>query len=223
MEDVKFLDDFKTHLSNPEDYLNPTPELRARCLAGVKTLFDALQKRCRDGAASLPSSSVVDEKPQRSKAKKLNSVPTGPLSELYVEGFDIDQIWEQLQLVNEPLIGHLMKQVKKMSKWDFAKVTGSHGSKSKVAGVSDPDSDSDGMDDLESDFKDEEGYEDLSEGEGGDDELESDDEDREDVKKKRSKEGGGRRTVVDDRFFKLAEMEAFLEKVEKEQQKRQGW
>lgn len=213
MEDRKLLEDFETRLSNPEDYLNPTPELRARCLAGVKTLFDALQKRCRDA--------VVDEKSQISKAKKPNAVPTGPLSELYVEGFNIDQIWEQIQLVNEPLIGHLTKQVEKMRKWDFEKLTAdvdSHGSKNKVAVVSD--SNSDGM---ESDFEDEEGYEDFSEEEGGDDELESGDEDGEEVKKKRRSKEGGRRTVVDDRFFKLAEMEAFLERVEREQQKRQGW
>ena len=209
-----FLEDFEAHLSNPEDYLKPTPELRAHCLAGVKTLFDALQKRCRN-PASLTSS---DENCQKSKAKKLNAIPTGPLPELYTEGFDIDQIWEQIQLVNEPLIGHLTKQVEKMSKWDFAKATDSCRSKNEVPVVSDPDSD--GVGDLESDF--EEGYEDFSVGGDGGDELQSGDEDGEEFKEKKGKERG-RRTVVDDRFFKLAEMEAFLEKVEQEQQKQQGW
>ena len=43
--------------------------------------------------------------------RKRASVPTGPLSELYVEGFDVDQIWEQVELVNGPLIAHVTKQV----------------------------------------------------------------------------------------------------------------
>ena len=225
-EGTKFLEDFEAHLSNPEDYLNPTPELRARCLAGVKTLFDALQKYCRD-TNSQANSSI--HKSRVGKTKKLTPIPTGPLPELYVEGFDVDQIWEQIQLVNEPLLAHLTKQVEKISKWDLQRVTegsggsGHHSRKNEEVAVSD--SDSGGVGDLESagegeQEEEEAEYEDFSGEDGDADELES----REEIKKKekkRSKEGG-RRTVVDDRFFKLAEMEEFLEKVEREQQQRPG-
>ena len=32
-----------------------------------------------------------------------------------VEGFDVDQIWEHVELVNGPLIAHVTKQVERMS------------------------------------------------------------------------------------------------------------
>lgn len=199
MEGRKFLEEFEAHLSTPEDYLNPSPELKSRCLAGVKTIFDFLQKHCRETRS-------------RTEGKKA-SVPTGPLSELYVEGFDADQIWEQIQLVNEPMLAYLSKQVDKICRWDPDKLT--EGGRQKVK-VSDCESGSEGMGELDSDFDDEE--EEVE----GDDELDPSNEDTNELQSKRRGKSEGRRTVVDDRFFKLAEMEQFLEKVEREQQQKQG-
>ena len=208
MEGRQFLEEFEAHLSTPEDYLNPSPELRSRCLAGVKTVFDFLQKHCREKRTSAST-----------EAKKA-SVPTGPLSELYVEGFDADQIWEQIQLVNEPLLAYLSKQVDKICQWDLNKLTEQGRQKAKVA-VSDSESGSDGMGESESDFDEEVGVEGEYVDEG-DDEMDPSDEETNEVQGKRRGKSEGRRTVVDDRFFKLAEMEQFLEKVEREQQQKQG-
>ena len=204
-----FLEDFEAHLSKPEDYLNPTPELRARCLAGVKNIFDILQEHCRDVEAAKASSS------QGSKTRKKSVALTGPLPELYVEGFDLDQIWEQIQLVNEPMIAHLTKQVEKICQWDLEQMTSSGGGGGGNE-VTVSDSESDGMDESESDGAEEVEEEHFS----GDEELGSGEEEGEEIKKRTKLEG--RRTVVDDRFFKLAEMEEFLEKVEREQKQEQG-
>ena len=203
MEGRKFLEDFEAHLSNPEDYLNPSSELKAHCLAGVKTVFDFLQKHCKEAAAQTVRTSAA--------GKGGPAIPTGPLSELYVEGFDTDQIWEQIQLVNEPMIAYLSKQVEKISKWDLEKLTGGSGMhKAAKIAVSDSDSCSDGTGESESDFDE------------GDDEMDPANEETNEVRSKRRGNGEGRRTVVDDKFFKLAEMEQFLEKVEREQQQKQG-
>ena len=205
MEASQLLKDFEAHLSNPEDYLNPSPELKARCLTGVKTLFDCLQNHCRQQQAQ-----------KGVKAKKLSSaVPTGPLQELYVEGFDVEQIWEQIQLVNEPMIAHLSKEVEKISQWDIEKLTRERKEKVVVS-----DSDSDGMADSESDIEGEKN-EYFSEGDADSLEESSDGGEEGDTKKAK-KAVGERKTVVDDRFFKLAEMEKFLEKVEREQEKQRG-
>ena len=212
MEAKQLLEEFEAHLSTPEDYLNPSPELRSRCLAGVKTIFDFLQKHCREA----PRTSAAEGK----KLKASGSlVPTGPLSELYVEGFDADQIWEQIQLVNEPMLEYLSKQVDKICHWDMKNLTGGDGHKVAKVAVSDSESGSDGgMGESESDLdKGEEEYFDE-----GDDERDPSDEETNGVQGRRRGKGEGRRTVVDDRFFKLAEMEQFLEKVEREQQQKQG-
>lgn len=201
MDGRKFLEDFEAHLSTPEDYLNPSAELKSRCLAGVKAVFDFLQKHCRKTRTSIEG--------------KKASVPTGPLSELYVEGFDADQIWEQIQLVNEPMLAYLSKQVDKICQWDLEKLTEGGRRKTKVAVSDDSESGSDGMGESESDFDEEEEVK-------GDDEVDPSNEEANKVRGKRRGKSEGRRTVVDDRFFKLAEMEQFLEKVEREQQQKQG-
>ena len=213
MEVRQFLEEFEAHLSTPEDYLNPSPELRSRCLTGVKTVFDLLQKHCHR------------ESPRAgTEGKKASSfIPTGPLSELYVEGFDADQIWEQIQLVNEPMLAYLSKQVEKICQWDVKELAGGDKQKPKVV-MSDSESDSDGIGEWESDLDEEgEGLEEEYFDEG-DDEMDRNDEESDKVRGKRGrgKEGKGRRKVVDDKFFKLAEMEQFLEKVEREQQQKQG-
>ena len=141
------------------------------------------------------------------------SVPTGPLSELYVEGFDVDQIWEQVELVNGPLIAHVTKQVERMSQWDLDKLTGGNSVRSsnkEETTVSD--SGSDGMDEWESDVDNEEDeyFDDREESESA-----CGDGERGETEGRRGSVVG-RRSEVDDRFFKLAEMEAFLEKMEKE-------
>lgn len=97
MDITEFLAEFKTNLSAPESYLNPSSELSEKCLTGVKTVFDFYKECCK-------SSSV--------------KIPNGPLSELYTEGFDNDQIWEEIQLMNEPVLNYVGKLLSEMESWD---------------------------------------------------------------------------------------------------------
>eukprot|EP00656_Telonema_subtile_P041543 TRINITY_DN4673_c0_g1_i1.p1 TRINITY_DN4673_c0_g1~~TRINITY_DN4673_c0_g1_i1.p1 ORF type:complete len:645 (-),score=248.09 TRINITY_DN4673_c0_g1_i1:176-2110(-) len=48
------------------------------------------------------------------EAKKSESKQFGVLPELLTEGFDVDQVWEQLQLRNKPLVRYLKKCAKKL-------------------------------------------------------------------------------------------------------------
>lgn len=82
----KFLDLFRRELSEPEYYLDPRESLQSECLAGVKLLFNALK---RSGS----------------------ELPTGPLQQLYTAGFDEDQVWEEVQLTNEPAMRRLCANV----------------------------------------------------------------------------------------------------------------
>ena len=80
---------FRSVLSNPEYYLDPTERMRETCLQSTKHVYAI----CKASAAG---------------------IPTGPLAELYTEGFDIEQVWEQLQLLNVPLLSHVSKEVDKV-------------------------------------------------------------------------------------------------------------
>ena len=89
-EDAKrFLSVFRKELSQPELYLEPSNALKAKCLAGVKLLFTCVKQ----GGGGLP---------------------TGPLHQLYTADFDADQVWEELQLANEPAMNSLCGVVEGM-------------------------------------------------------------------------------------------------------------
>ena len=89
---------FSSVLSNPEHYLDPTENVRQTCLRSTKVAYALCKASC--GNAGTPS---------------------GPLTELYTEGFDIEQVWEQLQLLNTSLLSHLSKEADTLSHaQDFA-------------------------------------------------------------------------------------------------------
>lgn len=187
----KFLAEFESDLSSPESYLQPSDHLRARCLHGVKTVFDFYKKCCHETLSTGLK------------------VPTGPLTELYTDGFDNEQIWEEIELLNDPVLKSLKKHVRKMSTWD---VFGNKRTSDRA--------DRPGNTVQEEDP----GEEWVDDGNGEDDHLDSDldgdnMESGDESKTRGKKEGGGRKSVVDDKFFKLAEMERFLEIAEKEEEK----
>lgn len=157
---------------------------------------------------------------------------TGSLPELYIEGFEEEQIWQQLELHNEPCFNILMKNVAKLLSGQNKKLTfikdvvqtpdneedeeeeeeekedeRKEGDKASddVSELSfGDDSDHENEDDWDSD-----GYDDLKL-----DDYRVLDEERGEKSKKTQREEKFRKTEVDDQFFKVGEMEKFLEKEE---------
>ncbi len=213
MEDflTNFLGEFNAHLSSPEVYLNPTGSLKTRSTGCLKQFFDFYKKFAREELSSiehLPGCTHVD---------------TGPLAELYTEGLDSDQIWEQIELVNKPVlkalsgvVGDLNTKIKsgELRLW-------AHSGTEVSSGGSDVGSKSAARGHETGITVDE--CEESGSGYGGSDEATSEEEEEEDRRGKEGggcgrlrKSGGGRQSVVDDDFFKLSEMEKFLEAAEKE-------
>lgn len=90
----EFASSFEASLSDPVSYLQPSEQLKTTCVNGLKNLFDFYKSWSVDA--------------------QLN-VATGPLSELYTEGFDNEQIWSQIELMNELVLKSLKKHLKRAS------------------------------------------------------------------------------------------------------------
>lgn len=198
--------DFSLSLAPPASYVNPSPELRVKTLRSLKSLFDFYKKFSSEEFSAFES---------RPGCRKID---TGPLSELYTEGLDQDQIWEQLELVNKPVIEAFSGAAKNLSakvERGECRLLVQHGNWSQED--SDPSplrtsskrrqesrtKDRDKMvaqDPVQEDFG------------SNSEEYSEDEESGQD--KMTSK---GRSSVVDDRFFKLSEMEKFVEMAEREE------
>lgn len=149
--------------------------------------------------------------------------PKSPFEELLVEGFDAEQIWQQIDLQSQPLLSSLERELKRFEKHpeEIRKLTvvdeggekkkekeeeeeeEEKGEKMKVES-NDLGEDLDGFDEEFDDDEDGEGEEEEGEDGDGDGEGEGEDED-EDGK---DGDGGG---GIEDQFLKIKELEEFLE------------
>ncbi|KAF0726460.1 hypothetical protein AaE_009607, partial [Aphanomyces astaci] len=159
------------------------------------------------------------------KAKKRessSSVATSSLEALYVDGFDADQIWEQLKLQNEPLAKEVGRQIKKFAKNPssvaFFTPQGDGGATAAAGSADDeedasedeqsPDEDVvDGDDD--DDDKDLEDEEDVE-----DDDMDDDDDDELTSAPKKTLAKKRKRRDLEDGFFDWDEMEKAAEEEE---------
>ncbi|XP_037688792.1 U3 small nucleolar ribonucleoprotein protein MPP10 [Choloepus didactylus] len=163
-----------------------------------------------------------------------------PLKKLIIENFDDEQIWQQLELQNEPVLQYFQDTVRETTKDENISLLPENEEECEEDGS---EMDVDGQEDPEQDLEEEE-VSDL----GGDDlkgveraknsgkfdlrtspAFSDEDSDRdfdisrlEQQSKVQNKVPGKPRekSIVDDKFFKLSEMETFLEKIEKEEEQK---
>ncbi|XP_046444897.1 U3 small nucleolar ribonucleoprotein protein MPP10-like [Daphnia pulex] len=204
----KVLNEFITVTTKPESFLSVQAAANTKFKAITKDLYDSVNRNCT-----------------------LQGL-TGSLPELYTEGFDEEQIWQQLELHNEPSFKILMKNVAKLltgkdKKLSFYKVEVQTDDEEQEENGLENEEDKDSVaSDLsfqlpsDSDNENEDGDDsDLDETDALKfDEYKMLDEEREERPKKNREQSMGkiRKTEVDDEFFKVGEMEKFLEKEEAE-------
>ena len=154
--------------------------------------------------------------------------PKSPLDQLLVDGFDAEQIWQQIDLQSQPLLSSLRRRVKQLAKnpEEISQLKVPLGNKAEKKEREEWEEESDGVDEELEEEDDEEGVEkegkELEEGteeEDEDDEeeeeeeegRESGDEDDGEGEEEENGEGGG---GIEDKFLKIDELTKFLEKEE---------
>ncbi|NXI37545.1 MPP10 protein, partial [Galbula dea] len=162
------------------------------------------------------------------KGRRSNIVHGGPLKELVIENFDEEQIWQQLELQNNTVIDFFKKSIARDAKDEDLSLFSDQEEDCSDGETGSDQELEDNVMGAETEQKNVYTKNKNKAKEKQSKPRESSDEDseidfdidaleqqtkiaRETTLKKR-----GRKSVVDDKFFKLAEMEAFLEHVEKE-------
>ncbi|WVZ11781.1 hypothetical protein V8G54_016311 [Vigna mungo] len=142
--------------------------------------------------------------------------PKTPLDQLLVEGFDAEQIWQQIDLQSQPLLSTLRRRLKQLAEnpegISQLKVLSESGNKVEEKSSVEWEGDSDGFDEEldEEEEEEEEGDEDeeeQGEEEGMEEDIEDEVEDEED-----NEEGGG----IEDKFLKIDELAKYLDKEEED-------
>lgn len=133
--------------------------------------------------------------------------PKSPFERLLTQGFDHEQIFQQIDLQLQPLISSLRREVKKFEKnpEEISKLFGGVEKKNDGLEIK---GEVNGVDDEElEEFDDDE---EDDEEEDGDEERESEEE-REYDEKEEEEEGGSGGGGVEDRFLKIKELEEYLD------------
>lgn len=181
-------------LGRPIDFLDPTTDLKDRCVSILPHLFSFTTKLYKPkGTADLA------------------------LSEMHVAGFGLEDLWEQIELINGPLFKHL-KQRHKLDLKSSQCVPLLDVTFEEHLYKKDQVQDSDNEDEEESKDEDEgmeldDELEDESDNEGVDEKEEDDD----DESMENGGEGVGTEVSSQDRFFSLTEMEEFVRMVEEKE------
>ncbi|TKY55217.1 U3 small nucleolar ribonucleoprotein MPP10 [Spatholobus suberectus] len=132
--------------------------------------------------------------------------PKSPLDQLLVEGFDAEQIWQQIDLQSQPLLSALRRRLKQLAEnpeeISRLKVPSEGGNKVEEKKRDEWDEESEGFDEeLDEDEDEEKEGEEEEEEEGMEEDEESEEE---------NEEGGG----IEDKFLKIDELAKYLEKEE---------
>jgi len=188
---------------SPEKFLEGSSDLHSDLLRSTKSLYDSLDK---DGYVEV----------------------TEGLKELHLEGFEDEQIWSQIELRNQGFLNTIENWVKEMSETLLKpKSEESEEENTEKESITDWEnieekevSDMD-EDDVEEDLSDVDEEEDENEMEEASSDPEEDQYVREDspIKEalKENDRRSGKRSIVDDDFFSLEDMNKFVEQAEKDE------
>ena len=214
---VSVLSDFESVFGQPESYLKPPAILQKNTLSAIKQIFDFCKKDELNCTRSLAS--------------------TCPLQELLVDNFDDEQIWQEIELQNTPLLRVLKQDVHSLKEnvdhlsllSESSKVVKGNRLQRSDDVVSE---DADGFvksasesgtesDRINEGFSPEENYDDQmvdGDGDDSDDEENENDDDNNGSSKVKSSTNNNRKhkstkkkSQVDDNFFKLSDMLQFLD------------
>ncbi|XP_011687126.1 PREDICTED: U3 small nucleolar ribonucleoprotein protein MPP10 [Wasmannia auropunctata] len=164
-------------------------------LDGIRSLEQIKSGKNKVDVTAL-TKNVYDFAKEQSYKKNRN---TNALPELVTEGFDEEQIWQQLELQNEGEITHFLSDISTVLSESKKLVIPVSSRKPELIHV--------GNDNLD------------QEDEGMSDEKESEDEDVE-IKSNSRKRKHKKSSIVDDKFFKLQELDEYL--IKEERKEKQG-
>ncbi|KAG2327290.1 hypothetical protein Bca52824_010018 [Brassica carinata] len=174
--------------------------------------FEALEKlKSTEPPVFLAPSSISEVARVASQylfAKLKPHDPKSPFDELLVDGFDAEQIWQQIDMQSQPLLSSLRCEVKR-----FAKNPREVRKTENLAHGDSHEDDVDEMDmdglDLDDDNADEDDDAELEANESEGEEEEEDGEEEEDEEDDEEENEG-----IEDKFFKIKDLEDFLEEGE---------
>ncbi|KAG5331995.1 MPP10 protein, partial [Acromyrmex charruanus] len=138
---------------------------------------------------------IYDFAKKQSYEREKSYTNTNALPELVIEGFDEEQIWQQLELQNESEIAHIFSDISVLSEGKKLTIPVSSRKPEPIQ--------------IENDNL-------TQEAEGIPDEKESEDEDVE-IKNNSKRKYKKKSSVVDDKFFKLQELNEYLTKEERKE------
>lgn len=217
---VSVLSEFESAFDHPESYLKPPASLHKNTLSAIKQIFDFCKKDELNGKRSLES--------------------TCPLQELLVDNFDDEQIWQEIELQNAPLLRVLKQDIQDLKqKADQLSLLSGNSDAVKGNQLEDLDDsyheivgeNTNGFEESASESDTE--NDNVNEGFSPDDQTDDDDDDNDDedneddydnnesnklkISSNNSKKQNPskKKTQVDDTFFKLSDMLQFLDKEDK--------
>lgn len=191
-------------------YCSASNKISANSLLVLKELYDLTKSAENDASSSsalqryLPTLRAKKSPKKKGTKKNEFSRTEVPLSTLITDNFDQDQIWEEIQLQNGLIYETLVSSISKVLAHKF---------RAQKAQKDDDDDDDETI------------LRDLEEGSAENGNLEEDEDDLSDFfesdsksrKKKSKQQTKYSKSIVDDKFFNLAQMTEFVDKMDTEE------
>ncbi|KAM7351238.1 U3 small nucleolar ribonucleoprotein MPP10 [Cochliomyia hominivorax] len=184
----------------------------------------AQPEKCKDIEEMLKEMYGVTIESDRDNKYNLEVLP-----ELVVEDMDSEQIWQQLELRNNMVFNDLIAKTAKLlslreTKFEVHLKEDGDEAEDMQLGEEESEEEDDDEDNDEQELRD---LEEEDEGEAKEDSHDDDEEDHEEDEdlfkaKAKTKQKSKRKSIVDDKFFKLNEMEAFLEAEDAKEERKQS-